>query len=68
MSVAGPEPGYVATPIFLVQAAFSLLEERKAVEQRLGPGGAFTAGALLGGTSYIDRLVKAGIRFSDVAR
>ena len=59
--LSAPEPGYVATPIFLVHAGLELFKERQAIAERLGPGGVFTAGTLLWGTSYLKRLQSAGI-------
>lgn len=67
MRVAGPELGYVATPILLVQAAFVLLEEREKVAARLKGGGVFTAGSLLSETSYVSRVQKAGVTLEVVS-
>ncbi|GAB4820285.1 hypothetical protein N2152v2_007331 [Parachlorella kessleri] len=61
--VSGPEPGYLACSIFIVQAAITLLEERDKID---APGGVFTAGALLRSTTYIDRLQSRGIKFEQV--
>lgn len=55
--VSGPEPGYIACGIFVAEAALVLLEE----PARLPPPGVHTPGALLWGTSYLDRLRAAGI-------
>lgn len=66
VEVSGPDPGYIATPIFLVQAALTLLEERKVITSRLGYGGVFTPGAVFGRTSFIDRIRKAGIAFNEI--
>lgn len=60
LSVAGPEPGYVATPICIVQACFVLLEER----ELLPAGGVLTPAVALGNSSFTDRLNKCGITFS----
>lgn len=57
--VSGPEPGYVATPIVLVTAARTLLDNRAS----LGPGGVYTTGYLLRSTDLVDRLVGHGMRF-----
>lgn len=67
LEISGPDPGYIATPIFLVQAALVLLGERKAITARLGYGGVFTPGAAFGKTSFVSRLAKAGITFEDVS-
>jgi hypothetical protein len=47
VAVHGPEPGYIATPIFLVEGALAFLRRRDAISDRLGPGGIYTAGELL---------------------
>jgi short subunit dehydrogenase-like uncharacterized protein len=57
--ILGPEPGYVATPIFLAAAALTLLADRP----KLPSGGVFTAGVLFKDTSYISRLKSLGIQF-----
>ena len=61
VKLVGPELGYVATPIFMVEAAFTLLQEREKIAKELGPGGVFTAGTMFVNTTYIDRLQGAGI-------
>ncbi|XP_065064687.1 saccharopine dehydrogenase-like oxidoreductase isoform X1 [Rhopilema esculentum] len=53
------EPGYVATPIFLVQAALTILEGNLP-----NKGGVFTPGRAFKNTSLIDRLIKSGIEIS----
>jgi short subunit dehydrogenase-like uncharacterized protein len=65
VQVSGPEPGYVATPILVVQAALTLLEERAAV---LGAnkGGVFTPGAAFINTGLIQRLQAAGVSFREI--
>ncbi len=63
VSVKGPEPGYIATPIIMVQTALSLEQERNTCRSAMGQGGVYTTGALFGGTSLIQRLNKAGVRF-----
>ena len=61
IEVAGPEPGYVATPIIFITLALCFLEER----EFLPIGGVFTpASAFYHSPSIIDRLDKAGITFS----
>eukprot|EP00873_Tetraselmis_striata_P014793 jgi/Tetstr1/435057/TSEL_024027.t1 len=59
--VEGPEPGYVATPIFLSAAGLTLLEEESAL--RSSPG-VHTVATLFNGTSYLDKLQQHGISFS----
>lgn len=63
VSVSGPEPGYIATPIIMVQTALTLQQERDRCIALMGPGGVFTVGALFGETSLTQRLSKAGVTF-----
>ena len=67
MEISGPDPGYIATPIFLVQAALTLLKEREGIVRRLGSGGVFTPGAVFGRTSYYARMQQTGITIRDKA-
>ena len=65
--VRGPEPGYVATPLLLLGAAFTLLEERAGSGGGGGGGGGvFTPAAAFRGTGLIARLRKLGIAFDVV--
>jgi len=58
--VSGPEPGYVATPIFMVQSALVVLREA----EKLPPGGGvYAPGAAFAKTTLIERLTKRGIVF-----
>uniref|UniRef100_A0A667ZPT7 Saccharopine dehydrogenase-like oxidoreductase n=1 Tax=Myripristis murdjan TaxID=586833 RepID=A0A667ZPT7_9TELE len=59
--VQGPEAGYVATPIAMVQAALTMLGEPKSLPRE---GGVYTPGAAFARTTLIDRLNKHGIQFS----
>ncbi|KAK3538138.1 hypothetical protein QTP70_031927 [Hemibagrus guttatus] len=59
--VQGPEAGYVATPIAMVQAALTILTEPDALPKR---GGVYTPGAAFAKTSLIKRLDQHGIHFS----
>lgn len=59
--VQGPEAGYVATPIAMVQAALTILSESSALPQK---GGVYTPGAAFAKTTLINRLNKHGIQFS----
>uniref|UniRef100_UPI0037E70BA2 saccharopine dehydrogenase-like oxidoreductase n=1 Tax=Semicossyphus pulcher TaxID=241346 RepID=UPI0037E70BA2 len=59
--VQGPECGYVATPIAMVQAALTILNEATALPKT---GGVYTPGAAFAKTTLIDRLNKHGIQFS----
>ncbi|RMX39026.1 hypothetical protein pdam_00021490 [Pocillopora damicornis] len=57
--VTGPEAGYIATPICMVQAAMVILEETLP-----NSGGVLTPAAAFTGTSLIDRLNENGVVFS----
>uniref|UniRef100_A0A4W4FWA2 Saccharopine dehydrogenase-like oxidoreductase n=1 Tax=Electrophorus electricus TaxID=8005 RepID=A0A4W4FWA2_ELEEL len=59
--VQGPEPGYVATPIAMVQAAITMLNEPNSLPKK---GGVYTPGAAFANTTIIDRLNNHGIQFS----
>uniref|UniRef100_A0A8C3G674 Saccharopine dehydrogenase-like oxidoreductase n=1 Tax=Cyclopterus lumpus TaxID=8103 RepID=A0A8C3G674_CYCLU len=61
--VQGPECGYVATPIAIVQAALTMLNEPTALPKT---GGVYTPGAAFAKTTLTDRLNKHGIKFSVV--
>ncbi|XP_055027610.2 saccharopine dehydrogenase-like oxidoreductase [Misgurnus anguillicaudatus] len=60
-TVQGPEAGYVATPLAMVQAAITMLNESKSLPKT---GGVYTPGATFAKTTLIDRLNKHGIQFS----
>ncbi|KAI5101946.1 saccharopine dehydrogenase a [Silurus meridionalis] len=59
--VQGPEAGYVATPIAMVQAALTILNEPESLPKK---GGVYTPGAAFARTTLIERLEKHGIHFS----
>lgn len=59
--IQGPEAGYVATPITMVQAAITILNEPKDLPKT---GGVYTPGATFAKTKLIDRLNKHGVQFS----
>lgn len=59
--VSGPEPGYITTPIAMVQAGLTLLQEQ---DKMPGNGGVLSAGAAFAETSLIERLEKNGLHFS----
>ncbi|XP_012695451.2 saccharopine dehydrogenase a, tandem duplicate 1 [Clupea harengus] len=61
--VQGPEAGYVATPIAMVQAAITILNEPESLPKT---GGVYSPGAAFAKTSLIERLDKHGIKFSVV--
>lgn len=61
--MSGPEPGYKATPIFIVQAALLLLDPLS----KLDKPGVYTPGALLGADLYVKRLQAAGIKFEELS-
>ncbi|KAG0302626.1 hypothetical protein BGZ97_002258 [Linnemannia gamsii] len=62
-SVSGPEPGYVATPKMVVQAAYTLLREKDKV-----PNGVLTPAVAFARTNLIDRLQEQGIVFSTIVK
>uniref|UniRef100_A0A7N4PAI1 Saccharopine dehydrogenase-like oxidoreductase n=1 Tax=Sarcophilus harrisii TaxID=9305 RepID=A0A7N4PAI1_SARHA len=62
--VKGPEPGYVATPIAMVQAAVTLLKDTSELPKG---GGVFTPGAAFSKTKLIERLNQCGIEFSVIS-
>ncbi|NXC22577.1 SCPDL oxidoreductase, partial [Corythaeola cristata] len=59
------EPGYVATPIVMVQAAVSLLEDAACLPKQ---GGVYSPGAAFSKTKLIDRLNKHGVEFSVISK
>jgi len=59
-SLVAPEPGYVTTPICVVQAAYVLLTEKHKLP--LG-GGVFTPGAAFCETSLLTRLQNHNLQF-----
>ncbi|NXN74039.1 SCPDL oxidoreductase, partial [Himantopus himantopus] len=63
--VKGPEPGYVATPIAMVQAAVSLLEDSACLPKG---GGVYSPGAAFSKTKLIERLNKRGVEFSVISK
>ncbi|NWR92241.1 SCPDL oxidoreductase, partial [Furnarius figulus] len=63
--VKGPEPGYIATPIAMVQAAVSLLEDAASLPKK---GGVYSPGAAFSKTKLIDRLNRRGVEFSVISK
>ncbi|XP_066467604.1 saccharopine dehydrogenase-like oxidoreductase [Tiliqua scincoides] len=63
--VKGPEAGYVATPIAMVQAAVTLLKDKSSLPKQ---GGVYSPGAAFSETKLIDRLNKHGIEFSVISK
>ncbi|XP_041038609.1 saccharopine dehydrogenase a, tandem duplicate 1 [Carcharodon carcharias] len=63
--VKGPEPGYIATPIAMVQAAVTILWEHKSLPNR---GGVYSPGAAFSKTTLIERLNKHGIEFTVISK
>ncbi|XP_071063424.1 saccharopine dehydrogenase-like oxidoreductase isoform X2 [Dasypus novemcinctus] len=59
--VKGPDAGYIATSIAMVQAAVTLLNDASNLPKT---GGVFTPGAAFSRTRLIDRLNQRGIEFS----
>ncbi|KAF6173534.1 hypothetical protein GIB67_042664 [Kingdonia uniflora] len=62
--VMGPEIGYLATPIILLQCALILLSER----DNLPKGGVFPPGIVFGPTDLQDRLQHNGISFDVISK
>lgn len=60
--MSGPEPGYVATPIFVVAAAATILKDG----DKMGQGGVLTPSLAFKGTGYRQRLTDRGIKFEVV--
>ncbi|XP_056423140.1 saccharopine dehydrogenase-like oxidoreductase [Hyla sarda] len=63
--VSGPEAAYIATPIAMVQAGVTLLKEPESLPKT---GGVYSPGAAFSKTKLIDRLNKAGIRFTVLSK
>ncbi|KYO23860.1 saccharopine dehydrogenase-like oxidoreductase [Alligator mississippiensis] len=63
--VKGPDAGYIATSIALVQAAVTLLRDASSLPKQ---GGVYTPGAAFSKTKLIDRLNKRGIEFSVISK
>ncbi|ELU12886.1 hypothetical protein CAPTEDRAFT_155386 [Capitella teleta] len=62
-TVTGPEPGYITTPICMVQAAYTLLKK----DHKIPPGGGvLTPGAAFAETDLIERLQAKNIKFTKV--
>ncbi|CAL8317289.1 unnamed protein product [Boreogadus saida] len=59
--VIGAEPGYVATPATMVQAAVTVLNDLHSLPNR---GGVYTPAAAFSNTRLIERLNTHGIKFS----
>uniref|UniRef100_T1IIF4 RING-type domain-containing protein n=1 Tax=Strigamia maritima TaxID=126957 RepID=T1IIF4_STRMM len=58
VKVKGPEPGYITTPICMIQAGMVLLEE---MDRLPGKGGVYTPGGAFVNTTIIDRLTSNGL-------
>ncbi|XP_060068458.1 saccharopine dehydrogenase-like oxidoreductase [Ylistrum balloti] len=61
--VAGPELGYITTPICMVQCALVILKEADKLPK---DGGVYPPGAAFQDTSLIERLHKHNVTFSEV--
>ncbi|XP_055880637.1 saccharopine dehydrogenase-like oxidoreductase [Biomphalaria glabrata] len=60
----GPEPGYVTTPICMVQSAVTLLKESSNMFHK---GGVLTPGAAFSGTNLMERLQKHNITLMTIS-
>ena len=58
--IAGPEAGYVATPLAMVQAALVIVKETDKLPEK---GGVYSPGAVFYRTSLIERLQENGLKF-----
>uniref|UniRef100_A0A8C8R783 Saccharopine dehydrogenase-like oxidoreductase n=1 Tax=Pelusios castaneus TaxID=367368 RepID=A0A8C8R783_9SAUR len=63
--VKGPDAGYVATSVAMVQAGVALLKDASSLPKQ---GGVYTPGAAFSKTKLIDRLNKRGIEFSVISK
>ncbi|XP_074920314.1 saccharopine dehydrogenase-like oxidoreductase [Chelonoidis abingdonii] len=63
--VKGPDAGYVATAIAMVQAGVALLKDASSLPEQ---GGVYTPGAAFSKTKLIDQLNKRGIEFSVISK
>ncbi|KAL7987516.1 hypothetical protein Chor_006435 [Crotalus horridus] len=63
--VKGPDIGYVATPIAMVQAAVALLKDKNSLPKK---GGVYSPGAVFYNTKLVERLNKHGIEFSVISK
>ncbi|KAK7103671.1 saccharopine dehydrogenase-like oxidoreductase isoform X2 [Littorina saxatilis] len=61
--VSGPEPGYVTTPICMVQAGLVIVKEKSRLPKE---GGVYTPAAAFEDTSLIQRLDKHNIKFQQL--
>lgn len=61
--VMGPEPGYVATPIILLQCALVVLSQREGLPK----GGTLTPGVVFGATDLQTKLQENGITFDVIS-
>lgn len=60
--VSGPEPGYIATPLAIVQAAIVVLEQKSSL-----PSGVLTTAAAFSKTDLIQKLDAAGLKFKVIS-
>lgn len=59
------DPGYLFTSKMFVHTALTLLQERQQIVDTVGAsGGVFTVGTLFRNSTLIDRLGKAGVKFT----
>lgn len=62
--VMGPEVGYLATPIILIQCALIVLKQRDSLPK----GGVLTPGIVFGHTEIQQRLQENGISFDFISK
>mmetsp|Transcript_9537 Transcript_9537/g.14978 ORF Transcript_9537/g.14978 Transcript_9537/m.14978 type:complete len:169 (-) Transcript_9537:42-548(-) len=63
--VSGPEPGYIATPIFVVAAALTIILDKISLPYN---GGVLTPSEAFYGSRFRPRLIARGIRFEVISK
>ncbi|GAV05965.1 hypothetical protein RvY_16013 [Ramazzottius varieornatus] len=63
VNVTGPEPGYAATSAFVMESAFTILQQIEQPRSRIPRFGVMTPGYAFGNTNMYERLAKYGVGF-----
>lgn len=63
VNVSGPEPGYAATSAFVMESAFSILQQLEQPRSKIPRFGVLTPGYAFETTDMFDRLAKYGVEF-----
>ncbi|OQV24954.1 Saccharopine dehydrogenase-like oxidoreductase [Hypsibius exemplaris] len=66
--VTGPEPGYAATSAFVLESAFTILQEVEQPRPKIPRHGVLTPGYAFQNTNIYQRLAPYGIKFEVLAR